>query len=359
METKTPSLDRLITSYLMCCQTEGKSPKTIEWYGSNLKRLCSFLRCRSYSLRVEEINMAEIREFIYHLQNEAVRWANSRYIKDGSNLSPYSVQGYVRSIKAFWSWLTLEGYASQNVMHRLRLPKVPKKVVATFAPEQIDKLLRTLDAKTASGFRDRVIMLILLDTGIRLSELVGLRLEDVDSEQSCFLVRGKGDKERIVPFGAQVRRALWRYLSHFRGNFDELKVHELFISETGIPLKPRAVQSMLRRLGERAGISGVRCSPHTFRHTFAKQYLMCGGDVFSLQRILGHSSLEVVKMYVNLASSDISIQHRKFSPVDNLYLVRGRQSSRILPVYPVFNRESRTVNRNDRNFRKFTKLISK
>ena len=107
MENKTPSLDRLITSYLMCCQTEGKSPKTIEWYGSNLKRLCSFLSRRGYSLRVEEINMAEIREFIYYLQNEAVRWANSRYIKDCSKLSPYSVQGYVRSIKAFWSWLTL------------------------------------------------------------------------------------------------------------------------------------------------------------------------------------------------------------------------------------------------------------
>jgi len=73
---------------------------------------------------------------------------------------------------------------------------------------------------------------------------------------------------------------------------------------------------------------------------------MCGGDVFSLQRILGHSSLEVVKMYVNLASSDISSQHRKFSPVDNLYLVRGRQSSRILPVHPVFNREGRAVKRN-------------
>jgi len=82
METKTPSLDRLIASYLMCCQTEGKSPKTIEWYGSNLKRLCNFLRCRSYSPRVAEIGVVEVREFIYYLQNEAVRWANSRYVKD-------------------------------------------------------------------------------------------------------------------------------------------------------------------------------------------------------------------------------------------------------------------------------------
>ena len=121
METKIPFLDRLIASYLMCCQAEGKSPKTIEWYGANLKRLCNFLRCRSYSVQVKEIDVAQIREFIYYLQNEAVRWANSRYIKDNSNLSPYSVQGYVRSIKAFWSWLTLEGYTSQNVMCRLRL----------------------------------------------------------------------------------------------------------------------------------------------------------------------------------------------------------------------------------------------
>lgn len=98
--------------------------------------------------------------------------------------------------------------ASQNVMYRLRLTKVPKKGVATFAPEQIDKLAHILDVKTARGFRDHVIMLILLDTGIRLSDLVELRAEDVDFEQSCFLVRGKGNKERIAPFGARVRRAL-------------------------------------------------------------------------------------------------------------------------------------------------------
>ena len=332
METKRPSLDRLVKSYLMCCQAEGKSPKTIEWYWANLKRLCGFLRCRGYSLQVEDVGVAEIREFIYYLQHEAVRWANSRRIEDSSNLSPYSVQGYVRSIKAFWSWLTLEGYASQNVMYRLRLPKVPKKVVATFTPEQIDNLLRMADVKTARGFRDRLIILILLDTGIRLSELVGLRLEDVDFEQSCFLVNGKGGKERIVPFGAEVRRTLWRYLSHFRESLDGPKAHEVFVSEQGYGLRPRAVQSMLRRLGQKAGISGVRCSPHTFRHTFAKQYLMYGGDVFSLQRILGHSSLEVVKMYVNLASSDISIQHRKFSPVDNMCMVRRGRSSRVLSL---------------------------
>ena len=166
METKRPSLDRLVKSYLMCCQAEGKSPKTIEWYWANLKRLCGFLRCRGYSLQVEDVGVAEIREFIYYLQHEAVRWANSRRIEDSSNLSPYSVQGYVRSIKAFWSWLTLEGYATQNVMYRLRLPKVPKKVVATFTPEQIDNLLRMANVKTARGFRDRLIILILLDTGL-------------------------------------------------------------------------------------------------------------------------------------------------------------------------------------------------
>lgn len=350
METKRPSLDGLVDSYLMCCQAEGKSPKTIEWYWANLKRLCHFLRRRGYSLRVEDIGVAEIREFVHYLQHEAVRWANSRHIKDGSNLSPYSVQGYARSIKAFWSWLTLEGYVSQNVMYRLRLPKVPKKVVATFTPEQINNLLRAVDVRTAKGFRDRLIMLVLLDTGIRLSELVGLRLEDVDFEQSCFLVRGKGNKERIVPFGAQVRRALWRYLSHFREGLDGPEAHEVFVSEQGYGLRSRAVQSMLRRLGQRAGISRVRCSPHTFRHTFAKQYLMYGGDVFSLQRILGHSSLEVVKMYVNLASSDISTQHRRFSPADNMCFVGRRQSSRMLSIYPVFDTESRAVKRKDKCF---------
>jgi integrase/recombinase XerD len=95
-------------------------------------------------------------------------------------------------------------------------------------------------------------------------------------------------------------------------------VTRFFLSSSGLPLKPRAVQSIVKRLTIKTGISGVRGSPHTFRHTFARNYLMNGGDVFSLQRMLGHTSLEIVKHYINLTSNDIANQHLRFSPVDNI-----------------------------------------
>ena len=318
MVIKIQSLDQLISNYILCCHTEGKSQKTIDWYFANLKRFNKYLKEHELYLPVTDLGISELRQFIFHLQNEVRRWENSAYINDTKGLSPISIHGYVRSIKAFWSWLLVEGYIPNNPMTRLKPPRIPKKIIPTFTQEQIQKLLNRLDLKTHRGFRDHIILLVFLDTGIRLSELISLDINKIDFGQSCFLVKGKGNKERMVPFGSQVRRALWQYITKLRPEPDTPQLGQLFLSDEGYPLKPRAVQIMISRLGRRTGVIGVRCSPHTFRHTFAKQYLLCGGDVFSLQRILGHTSLEVVKLYINLVAGDISAQHRKFSPVDNM-----------------------------------------
>jgi len=259
------------------------------------------------------------RRFISHL-HEVRRWENHSGIHDDKRLSAYSVQGYARTIKAFWTWLMDEGYISHNPMKGLKLPKTPRKVISTFSREQIERILSSIDKKSNRGFRNRVMILLLLDTGIRLSELINLRMDDIDFMQSCILVKGKGNKERVVPFGIQVRRSLRRYIMHFRPDPDSPITEEVFLAEDGLPLKSRAIQSMLVRLSKKAKISGIKCTAHRFRHTFAKQYLLAGGDIFSLKAILGHSSLEVVKIYVNLSSSDILHQHRKFSPVDNVIL---------------------------------------
>jgi len=315
-------IDQLINSFIICCQSEGKSPRTTEWYLANLKRFSRFLKEHDFPQSIHDIGPNEARQFIFHLQNNVKRWEDSPFIKDSSHLSPLSVHGYARTIKVFWSWLWAEGYISQNPMARLRMPKTPQKLSPTLSREQVQRLLDSLDRKTTEGYRNHTIILLLFDTGIRLSELTGLRLECVDFAQSFLTVNGKGSRERTVPFGNQVRRALWRYIANFRPEPEFQQFHQVFLSSQGIPLKPRSIQSMLKRLGKRAGISEVRCSPHIFRHSFAKHYLLSGGDVFSLQRILGHSSLEVVKLYINLASSDISDQHRRFSPVDNMRMIK-------------------------------------
>ncbi len=321
------NLVRLTESYAHCLSTEGKSTKTITWYAANLKRFAKFLNDNHLPESVTEIDKEEARLFISHLQTEVRRWENHTGIHDDGRLSAYSVQGYARTIKAFWSWLMDEGYITRNPMSNLKLPKTPRKVISTFSQEQIQRILNNIDKKSSHGFRNYAMVLLLLDTGLRLSELINLQMDDLDFLQSCILVKGKGDKERIVPFGSQVRRTIRRYIMHFRPEPDSPVTGEVFLTEDGLPLKPRAIQSMLLRLSKKAKISGIRCNPHRFRHTFARQYLMNGGDIFSLKEILGHSSLEVVKIYVNLASNDILQQHRKFSPVDNMILRKNRQGT--------------------------------
>jgi len=161
-------------------------------------------------------------------------------------------------------------------------------------------------------------MLVCVGTGIRLSELARLQVNDVDLERGYFKVFGKGARERYVPFGAKVQKVLWKYLHQFRPEPGHPNVGNLFLQSSGRELSRDQIYRLVRRYGEKAGITGVRCSPHTFRHTFAKSFLMNGGDLFTLQKILGHSSLAVVRMYVQLTPDDIRVQHRQHSPVDCL-----------------------------------------
>jgi site-specific recombinase XerD len=324
MHASNHTLQHLTESYRHCLDAEGKSQKTIDWYVANLRRFSRYLADNQLDGSAEDVRVTDARRFINHLKTDVRRWETSRYVRDANCLSPFSVQGYARTIKAFWSWLEAEGLIAENPMVRLKLPKVPKKIVTTFANDEIDRMLGLPDRRTGRGYRDYLIILVFLDTGIRLSELAALEVKNIDFSQSCFLVHGKGGKERVVPFGIQVRRTLRRYMGSFRPQPASPSVSRVFLSEAGYPLRPRGVQVMVTRLGKKAGITGKRCSPHTFRHTFALRYLMAGGDVFSLQRILGHSTLEVVKLYVNMLAADIAAQHRKFSPVDNLISRAGK-----------------------------------
>jgi integrase/recombinase XerD len=193
-------------------------------------------------------------------------------------------------------------------------------VINTFSPEQVVRLFNTPDRGNARGFRQYLILLILLDTGIRLSELTELPIEKIDMERSCFRITGKGNKERVVPFGGQVRKAILKYMTKYRPEPVAPRVTNLLLSEEGYPMKKRGLQAIISRIGKKAGITDVRCSAHTFRHAFARQFLLNGGNIFTLQALLGHRSLEVVKIYVNFMEGDIAEQHRKYSPVDNFIL---------------------------------------
>jgi integrase/recombinase XerD len=186
-----------------------------------------------------------------------------------------------------------------------------------------------IDTSTAEGYRNYAIILTLLDTGLRVSELCGLRLSCLWLADGMLKVMGKGSKERLIPIGKQVQRVLWRYISRRRPEPASLNCDLLFLTKDGAQLTKDRMEKIMADYGRKAGLEGVRCSPHTLRHTAAVTFLRNGGDVFSLQKMLGHASLEMTRRYCELADIDVKRAHMTASPVDNLAIVIRAQRAKV------------------------------
>lgn len=237
------------------------------------------------------------------------------YWKRECNLSPTTINHRIRSMKQLYNFLITSEVISFSPAGKLNKLKAPKVIIRPFEEDDIRKLLNQPNKATFVGYRDYVIMLLLLDTGVRLSELVSMKMNDVDLHEGKIKVWGKGSKEREVIFQSTTKRFLSRYIQ-LRGMTD----HEyLWITDTSNQINPRLVQERLTLYGRQAGLVSVRVSPHTFRHTCAKMYITKGGDILSLQKLLGHSSLDMVRHYVDLWGSDLQKMHRKYSPVESLF----------------------------------------
>ncbi|MFC2058330.1 tyrosine-type recombinase/integrase [Chloroflexota bacterium] len=230
-------------------------------------------------------------------------------------MSLETVANYTRAIKSFFSFLAREELLPENPMRKVRSPKAPRKVMPTFTEAELERLLSQPNKKSPLGFRDYTFMLTLVDTGIRLSELRGLCLGDVDLANGYLRVMGKGGKERYVPIGAKLSKVLLKYQMLHRTR--DSGCQSFFLTRDGRLISQKKVQELIRKYGERAGIR-KRCSPHTFRSTSAVLYLRNGGDPFSLQKKLGHSSLAMTRRYSELADSDVRAAHLKYSPADRL-----------------------------------------
>ena len=310
----------MLDYYRSSLMAANRSPKTISWYLEILTRFFAFLKSNSSAGQIEQLGKDELKAYVLHLQ-ESVKWANSPNIKKAAGkLSPYSVQGHVRAVKAFWSWLAAEGYIQDNPLAKFPLPKVPQNLVKVLTQDQIKTLLAQIDRTTPMGAKYFSILLLLLDTGVRISELISIQMNKLNLQDGYVEVLGKGQKQRVVPFSKGIRKQILHYLSHCRGQICPSDSPYLFPTPDGGPISPNSIQQYLRRLAKLAGLSGVRCSPHIFRHTFATQALANGANVFVLRDIMGHSSLTTTLKYTHLQPVDLQKQHAKFSPVEHLGL---------------------------------------
>ncbi len=316
-QEKTHKLFELIEYYEVCNKAEGKSPKTISWYSANLKSFHNYLKNRHLPYSLDNIDTKLLREYVLYLMKRT-RYENHPHTPAKPEpLSSATIHGHVRTLRAFFNWLVAEGLSQTNPANGLKPPKITMKVVSTLSDGEIRAILNSF-GNSPSDVRNQTVFMLLLDTGLRIGELVHLTMDNVHMDEGYLKVMGKGRKERIVPIGINAQKALQRYLFRIRPKPSNPTVNNVFLSQSSNPLTENSMKLMFARLSDRTKV--FRLHAHLCRHTFATRFLINGGDVFSLQQILGHSTLEMVRHYVNLASSHIAIQHQKYSPLDRLNL---------------------------------------
>jgi site-specific recombinase XerD len=263
---------------------------------------------------IQEITADDLRRFIIALQRTPKFRHHPFNRPQEAKLSPQSIETYARAIRAFFGYLYREELIPKNPMQRVKMPKVPMKVVPTFSAVEIEKLLSIPDKSYGTGFRNYALMLTFVDTAARLSEIAMLRQEDIDLDNGYLRVMGKGEKERYIPIGHKVSKALLKYKLKFRP--EPVGTDAFWLSVDGSALTKERIEKIVANCGKIAGLK--RCYPHKLRHTSSVLYLRNGGDPFSLQKKLGHSSLQMTRHYSNLADSDVKAMHMKYGVADKL-----------------------------------------
>ena len=267
------------------------SPNTMQDYRITYRRMINHF---GEQYPVNKITSQQVQAFLQTIPGSRKNKLNA-YIAMGS----------------LWTWLVKEGIASEHLMHRVEKPKFTKTVIEPFADEEIRRLL---ESEGKRPVRDRAMLLVMLDTGMRVSELCGLRTNDISG--TMLRVIGKGDKERMLPVSADTWMIVADYLKEPRKG----RTKYIFETMAGTQYERTALGHHLRRIGARAGVEG--CHPHRFRHTFAINFLRNGGNMYVLQELLGHTTLAMVKTYLRIAERDLVLAHAKASPVVNMNLGR-------------------------------------
>ena len=228
--------------------------------------------------------------------------------------APDTIRGEYVALHAMFKYLYEEGYIPNNPMDRIKKPKLPKKFARTFTVEETTKILEFYANKSDEiSIRNNAVIALLFGTGIRKGELLGLSVLDVNLGERILTVTGKGNKQRVIPLTKSVCRSLRRYMDVRRGN----NYPYLFITRDGGRMSDGCLREIFRTLKSELNMSGNRFSPHTVRHTFAKLFLLNGGDLFALQKILGHEDISVTRMYVDYTEKEMNVQMEQCSPLEN------------------------------------------
>lgn len=277
----------------------GLSPRTLDAYGRDVGRLVAFLREQGVD-RPGAATTAHLREYVYTLKDRG--------------LEPTSIRRNISSIRTYFAFLVAEGHVVADPSERLEAPKVWRRLPGVLSRDEVVRLLEAPDPTDPLYWRDRALLEFAYASGVRVSELITLKVRDVSIEEGFASVFGKGAKERLVPVGRSAIRALDVYLREVRPRLENGGGKGVvFLNARGRPLTRMGVWKILRKHVERAGIT-KRVSPHTLRHSFATHLLEGGADLAAVQEMLGHADISTTQIYTHVDREYLRDVHRKFHP---------------------------------------------
>ncbi|SDJ77085.1 tyrosine-type recombinase/integrase [Sediminibacillus albus] len=301
-DRNTATLNQMFEQFMGYKETEGLTDTTLQDYHKHFRYLLEYT---NGDLPKDELSLELFRGFIGYMLHE-------------KNLSPVTANVRIRTMRAFVRHCFLEGWIEEPIHERFKPVKTHEDTLESFTPNEIKALIGAVDDSTFRGFRDLVVIYVLLDTMIRCTELIQIKRENVDLKTGFIQLEPSGTKTkkaRLVPLSTRTVRILDEYMTETFDFHSEM----LFVTYEGKPLADNTVRKNLQEWGKKANIQHKRVSPHTFRHTGALFYVMNGGDPFSLQKILGHTDMSMVRKYIQMTNTDIKAQHNQFSPISAIF----------------------------------------
>ena len=278
----------------------GLSKNTIDNYSFDIERLTLFLGNNKMEVSPIKISDETIQQFIYSVSKE---------------VNPRSQARIISGLKSFFSYLIFEDYRQDNPLELIESPKMGRKLPDTLSLSDIDKLIAAIDLSSNEGERNRAMLETLYGCGLRVSELVALKISDLFFEEGFIKITGKGNKQRFVPIGNVTQKYIEIYKNHVRPHLNIQKGHEdtLFLNRRGRQLTRAMIFTIIKDLAVKIELQKV-ISPHTFRHSYATHLLENGADLRSIQLLLGHESITTTEIYVHLDKKHLTQVLNKFHP---------------------------------------------
>ena len=312
-----------ITRFAEAKKLERRAPRTVETYLQALNQFSRWFAENGHT----EVTTEVVKTFIHHLTFEKIRWDDHPTKPPGdAGLSPRAVNNLIRILKIFFNWLKSEKLTTHSPMSNISYQREPKNALKVFNDSDVRLLLSAPNRKVYTGFRDYCMMLVLCDGGPRIKELTSIRVCDVNLNLRHIIIHGENAKTgntRFIPISIKTAKELERLIAYM----DCKDTDYLWLTQFGERYFADTFAKMLKIYAKRVGVTGVRVSPHTFRHYMAVKYLRSGGDIVSLAQILGHASLDVTRIYLRYSNSDMQEKHDIASPVTNL-LDKGNEKKR-------------------------------